>query len=118
MPLSRQNTYTSEDYWNLPDDERAELIDGQLYDMAPPNRIHQKLIIQIGKTLVNYIDDHHGDCEVYPAPFAVNLDADDKNWVDPVVLKVQVLFPLRSETLENVEFSRVFALFEALTVND
>lgn len=83
MPLPRQNTYTSTDYWNLPEGERAELIDGQFYDMAPPNRIHQKFAIQLGKTLIDYIDSHHGDCEVYLAPFAVNLDADDKNWVEP-----------------------------------
>lgn len=36
MPLPKQHTYTSEDYWNLPDSQRAELIDGQLYNMAPP----------------------------------------------------------------------------------
>lgn len=40
MPLPKQHTYTSEDYWNLPDGERAELIGGQLYNMAPPSRIH------------------------------------------------------------------------------
>lgn len=25
----------------------------------------------------------NGNSEVYPAPFAVNLDANDKNWVEP-----------------------------------
>ena len=35
MPLPRGHLYTSEDYWNLPGGRRAELIDGQLYDMAP-----------------------------------------------------------------------------------
>ena len=65
MPLPKQHTYTSEDYWNLPDGQRAELIDGKLYNMAPPSRIH------------------HGSCQVYPAPFAVNLDADDNDWVEP-----------------------------------
>ena len=83
MPLPQKKTYTSDDYWNLPEGDRAELIDGRLYAMAPPSRVHQKLIIQLGKTLANYIDNHRGDCEVYPAPFAVNLDADDENWVEP-----------------------------------
>ena len=36
MPLPREHRYTSEDYWNLPESQRAELIDGQLYNMAPP----------------------------------------------------------------------------------
>ena len=38
MPLPKQHAYTSEDYWNLPDGQRAELIDGQLYNMATPSR--------------------------------------------------------------------------------
>lgn len=81
-----QNTsYTSEDYWNLPENERAELIKGQLYAMAPPNRIHQKLITKFTAAIENYVQSHRGDCEIYPAPFAVNLDADDINWVEPDV---------------------------------
>ena len=83
MPLLKQHTYTSEDYWNLPEEERAELINGKFYDMAPPSRIHQKLVFSISRIIGNYIADHHGSCEVYPAPFAVNLDADDKDWVEP-----------------------------------
>lgn len=85
MPLPKENTFTSEDYWNLPDGQRAELIDGQLYNMAPPSRIHQKLISQFTLILGEYIRNNHGSCEVYPAPFAVNLDADDQNWVEPDV---------------------------------
>ena len=83
MSLPREHHYTSEDYWNLPEGHRAELIDGQLYDMAPPSRMHQKLISQFMLVLGQYIRDHHGTCEVYPAPFAVNLDAEDKDWVEP-----------------------------------
>lgn len=81
MPLPK--VYTSEDYWNLPEGERAELIDGRLYAMAPPSRIHQKISGQIYKIVSNYTDAHHGYCEIYAAPFAVNLDADDRNWVEP-----------------------------------
>ena len=85
MPLLRNDHYTSEDYWNLPEEERAELINGKFYDMAPPSRIHQKLVSKLTALLNQYIADHHGSCEVYPAPFAVNLDADDKDWVEPDV---------------------------------
>lgn len=85
MPLLKDNHYTSKDYWSLPEGERAELIDGKFYAMAPPSRIHQKLVFSISRILGNYIADHHGSCEVYPAPFAVNLDADDKTWVEPDV---------------------------------
>ena len=85
MPLLRNDHYTSEDYWNLPEEERAELINGKFYDMAPPSRIHQKLVSKLTALFNQYITDHHGSCEVYPAPFAVNLDADDKDWVEPDV---------------------------------
>ena len=83
MPLPKERTYTSEDYWNLPDDQRAELIDGQLYDMAPPSRLHQRLSTKLVSILDRYISENNGACEVYSAPFAVNLNADDKTYVEP-----------------------------------
>lgn len=83
MPLPDKHTYTSEDYWNLPEGQRAELIDGRLYNMAPPNRLHQKLIMELSAAIHSHIKTNAGSCEVYPAPFAVNLNADDKIWVEP-----------------------------------
>ena len=83
MPMLQEHTYTSEDYWNLPEGQRAELIDGKLYAMAPPNRIHQKLVSRLTQTIGSFIDSNKGACEVYPAPFAVNLNADDSTWVEP-----------------------------------
>lgn len=83
MTFPKQRIYTSEDYWNLPEGQRAELIDGKLYDMAPPSYIHQKLIMELSATIRDYIRAHKGDCEVLPAPFAVNLTGNDKTWVEP-----------------------------------
>lgn len=83
MPLPKRKSYTSEDYWNLPDGQRAELIDGQLYDMAPPYRVHQKLVSKFTQLIGSHITENGGSCEVYPAPFSVNLDADDRDWVEP-----------------------------------
>ena len=40
MLLPKSN-YTAEDYWNLPEGERAELIDGQIYNMAPPSQFRR-----------------------------------------------------------------------------
>ena len=38
MALAQQRlTYTVDDIYALPDGQRAELIDGQMYMMAPPN---------------------------------------------------------------------------------
>ena len=43
MALHQEVTYTIEDIYALPDGQRAELIDGRIYDMAPPNTRHQML---------------------------------------------------------------------------
>ena len=81
-------TYTAEDYWNLPDGERAELIDGRLYAMTSPSRTHQRIAGGIYVRIANYIESHHGPCEVLSAPFAVNLGADDKTLVEPDVMVI------------------------------
>ena len=83
MPMPQERIYTSEDYWNLPEGQRAELIDGKLYAMAPPSRIHQEISGELYTIINNYIKSKKGDCKVYYAPFAVNLNADDKLWVEP-----------------------------------
>ncbi|MCI7043354.1 MAG: Uma2 family endonuclease [Lachnospiraceae bacterium] len=83
MPLPKDRFYTSEDYWNLPDGQRAELINGKLYDMAPPSYVHQKLVMELSATIREYIRNNNGSCEIIPAPFAVNLNADDKTYVEP-----------------------------------
>ena len=43
MPLPQERVYTTEDIYNLPEGTRAELIDGQIYYMAPPSRKHQRI---------------------------------------------------------------------------
>ena len=83
MPLPKEHIYTSEDYWNLPEGQRAELIDGKLYAMAPPNTLHQELVMAVSATIHNHIKSKKGNCKVYPSPFAVNLNANDKIWVEP-----------------------------------
>lgn len=46
-----QRRYTIEDYRKLPEDERAELIDGTIYDMAAPLSVHQLLASKIYSSL-------------------------------------------------------------------
>ena len=83
MALPRKEFYTAEDYWNLPEDVRAELIDGQIYYQAAPNRMHQTILSELHAAIHTYLKSKCGSCHVYPAPFAVNLDGDDKDWVEP-----------------------------------
>ena len=77
------DTYTIEYIYALPDGERAELIDGQIYYMAPPNTRHQRISGFLHNQIYNHIQDKNGECEVFPAPFAVFLNDDDMNYVEP-----------------------------------
>ena len=77
------DSYTMEDIYNLPDGQRAELIDGELYMMATPNRVHQKFVMTLSNRIFNYIHGKNGNCEVYPAPFAVFLNADNDIYLEP-----------------------------------
>lgn len=73
MALPQEKIYTLEDIYALPDGERAELIDGRIYNMAPPNRIHQKISWKLHQTIANYISSKKGSCEVYAAPFSLSV---------------------------------------------
>lgn len=79
-----ERTYTIEDIYALPEGQRAELIDGQIYFMAPPGYTHQKLLGRLHQIIANYIEKKGGKCEALPAPFAVFLyEDDDKNYLEP-----------------------------------
>lgn len=81
--LKKEDIYTINDIYTLPDGERAELIDGKIYYMAPPGRTHQRLLFSLSRKIADYIDFENGDCEVNIAPFAVFLNEDDTNYVEP-----------------------------------
>ena len=83
MAFAHERIYTIDDIYALPDGQRAELIDGRMYMMTPPRRIHQEIVSQLTKVIGQYIDAHDGKCKVYPAPFAVFLNQDDRNYVEP-----------------------------------
>lgn len=85
MALLQEKIYTIDDIYALPEGHRAELIDGRIYMMAPPNTIHQTLVSEITITIENYIRSKGGNCKIFPAPFAVFLNKDDQNYVEPDV---------------------------------
>ena len=84
MPSPNQkNEYTTDFIYSLPDSERAELIDGQIYYMAPPGTRHQRIAGKLFSIISNYISAKGGTCEPFIAPFAVFLNEDDKTYVRP-----------------------------------
>ena len=56
MALAQNRIFTMEDIYNLPEGERAELIDGQIYMMAPPSRRHQEIIGSLYRKIADYIE--------------------------------------------------------------
>lgn len=84
MDTARQfESYTIDDIYHLPDGQRAELIDGELYLMAAPGRLHQELVHFLDRTIGNYIQRKNGSCKIYPAPFAVFLNANNEIYLEP-----------------------------------
>lgn len=83
MPLAQEQNYTIEDIYALPDGKRAELIDGRIYDMAPPSVTHQHLTGSLYSEIRTYLRSRHGTCQVFIAPFAVFLNQDSFNYFEP-----------------------------------
>ena len=88
MALTELNSYTVHDIFDLPEGQRAELIDGRVYYMSPPTRTHQRIVGELFAMIREYIKRNNGKCEVDIAPFAVFLDGDDKNYVEPDICVV------------------------------
>lgn len=83
MPLPRDDFYTSEDYWNLPDDIRSDLIYGTLHIRKTPYRIHQQLLGAIYCIISDYLKNFCPEYDLIMGPFGVNPDGDNQNWVEP-----------------------------------
>ena len=86
--VKRQGEYTVEDYYALPDEQRAELIDGVLYDMASPETLHQMVGGYIYARFLEFISKNKGNCIPLIAPLDVQLDCDNKTIVEPDVMIV------------------------------
>jgi Uma2 family endonuclease len=82
--------YTYADWLEFDESIRAELIDGEVYLMAPPATIHQdihrELFLRLGEFLKGK------PCKVYSAPFGVRLfprdDLSDDTVVEPDIVVV------------------------------
>ena len=60
--FKKKEIYTVDDIYALPEGERAELIDGRIYYMAPPSMQHQRLVHFFDREIGNYIQSHKGGC--------------------------------------------------------
>ncbi len=83
MSAAENKTYSLQDIYALSEGKRAELLDGQMYYMAPPTATHQRILNFLSTEINLYIRKKHGTCEVFPAPFAVFLDTDKEKYFEP-----------------------------------
>ena len=67
---------TYEDYKNTPEDERYELIDGELIMAAAPKEAHQRVDMRLGSKLFVHVEANELGF-VYSAPFDVYLSETD-----------------------------------------
>jgi len=51
----KQGKYTVQNYYNLPDNVRAELIDGVLYFKGSPSYLHQLVAFETAYQISSYI---------------------------------------------------------------
>jgi len=86
--LAEKKDYTTEYLDSLPENVRAELIDGQIYYFAAPKVIHQELVGELYFTLRSWIAGKKGECKVLVAPISVRLNCDDRTSVEPDVIVV------------------------------
>lgn len=88
MALPKEKKYTAEEFLTLAEtsQERMELIHGEIYNLAAPSRIHQKIVGRLYSAIDGYIQKNKGKCEVLIAPFDVVLN--EENTVQPDVMVI------------------------------
>ena len=84
----QKGIHTVKDYFAMPSDKRVELIDGVFYDMAAPSNIHQTISMELSFQLSLFVRQNYGECSVHAAPFAVQLDQDDRTMVEPDIVVI------------------------------
>lgn len=83
MLIDPLKSYTYKDYLAFDENERIEIIEGEIINMSPaPSRIHQKIITEILFKIRQFIESNSGPCEVYPAPFDVIFKNDDEDVIN------------------------------------
>lgn len=83
MEIKGGKGYTVADIEALPEGERAELIDGEIFWMDSPTWTHQEILVSFLIEIELYIRGNKGKCKVMPAPFAVYIKKDRRNYVEP-----------------------------------
>ncbi len=79
----RNDFATLETYYTLPQDTRAELINGKIYYMSAPTANHQIILGELSALFRDYLRKINSNCRGFVAPYDVQLDMDDYTMVQP-----------------------------------
>lgn len=78
--------YTISEFYELPLEERCELIDGVIYKLVAPSPIHQMLCTQITLELSLYVRKKKGNCLVFGVGPNTEIDGPEEKGGNTVVL--------------------------------
>ena len=86
MSTTKHKIWTYEDYTNLDDDKRYEILEGELIEMSPaPNYFHQNTSKKIFRILDLFVEKHKSG-EVQYSPLDVIFD--DHNTLQPDIIYI------------------------------
>ena len=86
--LPQSEKVTLEQYEVLPENIRAEVFDGVLYNMASPSQLHQTILLELASLLNTCVKQKKGLCQVFIAPFDVKLSDKPLTLVQPDIMIV------------------------------
>lgn len=92
-------TYTYDDYLKLDDDNRYELIGGELVLVPAPRTIHQRISGKLFKVLISYIDKNNLG-ELLYAPTDVLLTEKDKPQPDIMFISKERLSIIKDNYIQ------------------
>ena len=125
--------YTVADIEALPEGERAELIDGEMFMMASPTLTHQDILGELYTQIKLYIKGNKGPCRVFLAPFAVYIKDDIHNYVEPDISVIcdkekldekgchgapDWVIEIVSPSSRHMDYERKLSLYEAAGVRE
>ena len=85
MPAIQPQTasITLEQYESLPEEQKVEVFDGTIHNLASPSQEHQTISMELSTILHTYIKGKKGPCRVFYAPFDVKLSDQPLTIVQP-----------------------------------
>jgi Uma2 family endonuclease len=86
--VEKINIITIEDYEAMPENERAEVVDGEVRMMSSPSRVHQEILSVLHFKIYSYIQKRKGECKVFTAPFDVMLEKEPLVIVQPDIMVI------------------------------